>query len=255
MDYLNWNNAISVRFFNPDKGGMRVLLFVTSDVINEVGMPDNSDLEDFVSAVKAGPPWITRHGQSICQQALQALENWRSKGLEYPPYLAYLALFVLADTVDAGFARHSYYPGLRSLLGEAPQTGMYPSFHLMYRLWDDLAVWSNQDKHGEWGFFDADIVGEWMHVGFPRAQTLLTEEERENLPFLFADNGFDPSSLPSDLELAHLLSDDPARRLRPYTKKLLRSTLDNDESARFALIEVLLDELQLWDVYFLPGRS
>ena len=43
----------------------------------------------------------------------------------------------------------------------------------------------------------------------PRAQTLLTEEERENLPFLFADNGFDPSSLPSDLELAHLLSDDP----------------------------------------------
>lgn len=223
------------------------MLFVTADLINEVGTPVNSDLQDFVSAVKVGPPWITRHGQSICQQALQTLENWRAKGLQYPPYLAYLALFVLADTVNTGFARHSYYPGLRSLLGEVPQSGMYPSFHFMYRLWEDLAIWSNQDKHGEWGVFDANIVGEWTHVGLPRAQTLLTEEERNNLPFLFADNGFDPSSLPSDVELAYLLSDDPARRLRQYTKKLLRPTSDNDQPARNVLIEVLMDELQRWD--------
>ena len=90
MDYLSWSNAIGARFFNPDKSGTRVFLFVTRDVINEIGTPHRSDVEDFVRAVKVGPPWITRHGQSICQQALQALENWRTMDMAYPPYLAYL---------------------------------------------------------------------------------------------------------------------------------------------------------------------
>ena len=247
MDYLAWNDAIGSYFFNPDRSGARVFLYVTTDVVTKVGAPHDACLDDFLVAVKAGPPWNTRRGQGICQQALQALENWRTRALTYPPYLAYLALFVLADTVDAGFARHSYYPGLHFLLGEEPETGTYPSFHYMHRLWDDLAVWSNQDTHGDWGIFDADIVGEWMHVGMPRAQTLLTDEERDNLPILFADNGLDPHSPPSDREIAYLLADDPYRRLRPHTKELLTSTSEDDSSIRAALVEVLLDELEHWD--------
>jgi hypothetical protein len=247
MDYLAWNDAIGARFFNPDRSGVRVFFYVTTDVVNEIGAPDNADLEDFLAALKTGPPWNTRHGRGICQQALQALEDWRARGLDYPPYLNYLALFVVADTVDVGFARHAYYPGLRHLLAEEPETGMYPSFNLMYRLWDDLAVWSNQDRHGEWGVFNADIVGEWMHVGLPRAQTLLTDEERENLPFLFADNGLDPHSPPSEGELSYLLAADPHHHLRPHTKELLRSTREGDASIRVALVEALLDDLEHWD--------
>lgn len=244
-DYLAWNNAIGARFFNPDKAGTRVFLYVTTDVINQIGAASNSNLDDFTSAVKIGPPWVTRHG--LCQQALQALENWRTRECVYPPYLGCLAFFVLAGTVDVGFARHAYYPGLRHLLGEEVRPGGYPSFDQMHFLWDDLAVWSNQDKHGEWGIFDADIVGEWINVGIPKAQTLLTDEERENLPLLFAENGFDPHSLPSDQELASLLADDPFHRLRPHTKALLRSTGDNDTPIRAALVETILDELQNWD--------
>ena len=183
MDYLAWNDAIGACFFNPDRSGARVFLYVTTDVVTEIGAPHDADLNDFIAAVKTGPPWNTRHGRGICQQALQSLEGWRNRNLKYPPYLSYLALFVLADTVDVGFARHAYYPGLRYLLGEEPEAGMYPSFHQMYRLWDDLAVWSNEDRHGDWGVFDADIAGEWMHVGLPRAQTLLTDKERDSLLF------------------------------------------------------------------------
>jgi hypothetical protein len=247
MDYMEWNDAIGVYFFNPDRGGVRVFLYVTTDVVTEVGAPYDAGPDDFIVAVKTGPPWNTRHGRSICQQALQAFENWRNRALQYPPYLGYLALFVLAGTVDVGFARHAYYPGLRSLLGEEPEIGMYPSFDRMYRLWDDLAVWSNQDRHGDWGVFDADIVGEWMHVGLPRAQTLLTDEECDNLPYLFADNGLDPHSPPSDREIAYLLADDPHRYLRRQTKDLLRSTSQRDSSIRAALVQTLLDELEHWD--------
>lgn len=247
MDYLKWNDAIGSYFFNVDRRGVRVFIYVTTDIVTEIGAPYGGDLDDFILAVKTGPPWNTRYGRSICQQALQAFENWRARGLEYPPYLGYLALFVLADTVDVGFARHSYYPGLRSLLGEEPESGMYPSFDRMYLLWDDLAIWSNQDRHGDWGIFDADIVGEWMHVGLPRAQTLLTDEERENLPFLFADNGFDPHAPPSDREIAYLLAGDPHLYLRRRTKEILRLTTESDSPIRAALVEMLLDELERWD--------
>ncbi|MGO9571936.1 MAG: hypothetical protein ACLP5H_30805 [Desulfomonilaceae bacterium] len=247
MDYLAWNDAIGARFFNPDRSGARVFLYVTTDLVMDIGAPHDADLNDFIAAVKTGPPWNTRHGRSICQQALQALEGWRNRNLTYPPYLIYLALFVLADTIDVGFARHAYYPGLRYLLGEEPETGMYPSFDCMYLLWDDLAVWSNRDRHGDWGVFDADIVGEWMHVGLPRAQTLLTDEERDSLPFLFADNGLDPLSLPSDREIAYLLASDAHHYLRPRTKELLGSTSERDSPNRAALIEAFLDELERWD--------
>jgi hypothetical protein len=247
IDYLKWNDAIGLHFFNPDRSGVRVFLYVTTDVLTEVGTPYDKSLDDFIVAVKTGPPWNTRYGRSICQQALQAFENWRTRGLEYPPYLSYLALFVLAGTVDVGFARHAYYPGLRSLLGQEPETGMYPSFDRMHLLWDDLAVWSNQDRGGDWGIFDADIVGAWMHVGLPRAQTLLTDEERDNLPHLFAYNGLDPHSPPSDREIAYLLAADPHRYLRRHTKELLKSTREGDSSIRTALVEMLLDELEHWD--------
>lgn len=247
MDYLAWNDAIGVRFFNPDRSAVRVFLYVTTDVVTEVGASHNVDIDDFIVAVKTGPPWNSRQGRGICQQALQALDNWRTRALEYPPYLGYLALFVLADTVDVGFARHAYYPGFRSLLGEDPEAGMYPSFNHMHSLWDDLAVWSNHDKQGDWGIFDADIVGEWMHVGLPRAQTILTDRERDNLPLAFADNGLDPYSPPSDREITYLLTDDPHHYLRPHTKELLNSNKENDSSIRAALIEALLDELEHWD--------
>ena len=247
MQYLEWNDAVGRRFFNPDRSGTRVFLFVTTEVLSDIGASQGMGVDDFTKAVRVGPPWVTRHRQGICQQALQSLDGWRGRGLEYPPYIAYLALFVAAGTVDVGFARHSYYPGLRSLLGEVPDTGMYPSFDQMSKLWDDLAVWSNQDRKGELGIFDADIAGGWIHVGVPRSQTLMTDEERRSLPLLFEENGFDPHSPPSDAELAFLLAESPYRYLRSHTKELLRSTDSHDRAIRDALVEVILDELQNWD--------
>ena len=143
MDYLAWNNEICNRYFSTEKSGTRVFLYITTDTINRIGAPFSVVFEDFIIAVKTGPPWITRHGQGICQQALQAFEKWRSRDLQLPPYLGYLALFVLADTVAVpGYKRYSYYPGLRSILGEEPSAGGYPSFDKMHLLWLDLERWS-----------------------------------------------------------------------------------------------------------------
>lgn len=249
MDYLAWNDAIGARFFNPDRSGARVFLYVTTDVVTEVGAPHDADLDDFIGAVKTGPPWNTRHGRSICQQALQAFDAWRGRNLEYPPYLAYLALFALADTIEVeGFSRSSYYPGLRQLLGEEPVSGWFPSFDKIYELWFDLEVWTNEDKNGELGIFGADILGSREYVGLPKAQTILTDDERHKLPLLFAEAGFDPSSPPSDTELAYLLSRETHHYLLPHTKHILNAREHTDnESGRNVLVGAILDELESWD--------
>jgi hypothetical protein len=231
---------------------------VTTEVVAEVGAPHNADLSDLVAAVKAGPPGNTRHGWGICQQALQVTENWRARGLEYPPYLVYLALFVLADTVEVeGFARFSYYPGLRQVLGEVPEAGGYPSFDKMYALWFDLEQWSNEDKGGALGVFRADILGKREYVGLPKAQTILTDDERHKLPLLFAENGFDPTSPPSDRELAHLLSHESHHYLLPRTKQLLANRGDGEVAVREVLLDAILEELQNWDgaVSPIPGAA
>ncbi|HOI17996.1 MAG TPA: hypothetical protein PK036_16785, partial [Geobacteraceae bacterium] len=169
-------------------------------------------------------------------------------GLEYPPYLAYLALFVLADTVEVeGFARFSYYPGLRKVLGEVPEAGGYPSFDRMYALWFDLEQWSNEDKGGALGIFRADILGKREYVGLPKAQTILTDDERHKLPLLFAENGFDPSSPPSDRELSHLLVHEPHRYLMRRTKELLGQCAEGESAMREVLLDAILEELQNWD--------
>src|SRR5207244_433688 len=74
----------------------------------------------------------------LCKRALRTCLGWRDRELEVPPYLAYLALFVLAAGREGDFASHAYYPRLWDLLGE-PDTGRAPpSFDRMFDLWDDL---------------------------------------------------------------------------------------------------------------------
>lgn len=245
MQYLNWNELLAGYFFKPDFAGKRVNVSVTSAVIEEIGRTSNCDIADFVAAIKVGPPWVTRQG--ICQKALQALVDWRKRELPYPPYFGYLSLFVLAAGLDGDFAPHAYYPRLRALLGEAPETGQYPSFDRMLELWDDLEQWANEDRRGELGEFRADIAGGWINVGLPVAQIILTEQERQRLHAIFADGGLDPTSSPTDAELAVLLINRGQHRLRPRTLQLLQTSANGNSEVRDILITTVLDELREWD--------
>lgn len=98
MDYLGWNNLIAKYFFNESKAGREVLLYVNDEVVDSIGEPYGVGVDDFIESVKDGPDWTTPTG--FCQKALQAYEGWRSRGLEYPPYVSYLAFFVLAAVTE-----------------------------------------------------------------------------------------------------------------------------------------------------------
>ena len=245
--YLQWNQALGEHFFSPERAGERVILYVTEDVLESLATESELDVASFVDTVKSGAPWST--GRGLCQSALAALTDWRQRDLPepaYPPYLCYLALFVLAVGVDApDLQTFAYYPRLNRLLGESDSRSV-ASFELMYKLWEDLEVWSTRDKQGEFGTFELMIAGEQLHVGLPRAQTLLTESERDALSGVFSDAQLDPASDPPDAELLRALSRyGDGRGLRPRTIELARGS--SEDELREALAEVVGEELAVWD--------
>lgn len=241
-DYLRWNDALVQHFFRPEMSGRSVHLYVTNELISELGRSFDGNTSEFVAAAKEGPQWVRADG--LCQRALQALDHWRERGLSYPPYVGYLALFVLAAGTEGDFAAHAYYPRLRTLL-ELPEGGMLPSFNRMLELWDDLERWCIRDLSGAMGIFTVRFVGEWIHVGVPLAQTILTDLERRSMPSIFWEAGFDPTSPPPDAELARALRTCGSGRLRARTLDLLRRR-DDEEQYRI-LLDTVTDELAQWD--------
>lgn len=243
MDYLNWNNSIASHFFKNEMAGRSVHLYVTEELITQLGKESGVISSDFIQAIKTGLPGAKRKG--LCPKAWETLENWRRE-LDYPPYIGYLALFVLAAGIEGDFATHSYYPRLRTLLGEEPTPGQYPSFDRMSRLWEDLEKWSNEDKSGKLGIFNSHSVGKRKHIGLPIAQTLLTEKERRALPAIFAAADLDPISHPNEGAIARLLIKHGRKQLHKRTLSLLEETGESDE-LRQALLEWIIDELRDWD--------
>lgn len=246
MSYLEWNNRLAKYFFNEEMAGREVLLYVDKKLINTIGK-GLGDVDDFKRYVIIGPPWSTRQG--ICQKALQAFENWRKRNVDYPPYIAFLALFVLAEDIEGEFHSHAYYPRLKMLLGEPDGTGAPASFDKMWQLWMDLEKWSREDKSEELGRFTFRIRGGWDHVGLPLSQTLLSHKERKTLQIIFNKAELDPTDIPAVDAIKRLLLQ-YGRQEHLLEKRTLRLLEANDNEGRAlkdALLEFVLDELAEWD--------
>ncbi|KOP23134.1 hypothetical protein AMR41_27920 [Hapalosiphon sp. MRB220] len=243
INYSEWNDKIAQHFFNPEMAGRTVYLYVTEDLINSLGAYKGITYQDFIQTVKNA---VSING--ICKKAWGSMQNpeWRYQRQGYPPYIGYLALFVLAAGTEGDFSSKAYYPRLRELLGEELTSRPYPHFDQMQTLWKDLEKWANVDKSGELGIFNANITGRLVHVGIPIAQTLLTERELKALPVIFAEAGLEPISLPSERHTASLLVKHGRNYLRRRTLRLLEETSEGDE-LRHALIERIVDELRTWD--------
>lgn len=246
MDYLEWNDRIAGRFFNGDKSGREVLLYVNKDLIDDIGSTQGADMDDFIEAIKQGPPWAARG--EVCHKALRAYMEWRKRGLKYPPYIGYLAFFVLAAGAEGPFAPHAYYPRLWKLLKIPDRHSKQPtSFSRMIWLWDDLEKWSCEDKHEQLGRFTRRIRGSWWKVGLPLSQTLLSDDERKRLPSLFIQADLDPADSPSPELLPGILLYYGNGILERRTLRLIESQGQGDADLKKALTVLVLDELEQWD--------
>jgi hypothetical protein len=248
MDYNEWNIAIARHFFNVGKGGKEVLLFVNEEKIDAIGSVQNARVTDFIGAMKKEAESTKGY---ICKRALQLYEGWRKAGYEYPPYIAYLALFVLASTTEGDFDPKAYYPRYWKLIDE-PDEGTPAGFYETVNLWDDLEKWSVEDKKEELGRFKSRIRGKWCHVGRPLSQTLLSDDERKELPGIFSDCGFDPTNIPSEDIIKKGLIHQGSKRLRHRTLTLLKSQEGDNQEFINALLDLTITELEGWGKYEIP---
>jgi hypothetical protein len=197
---------------------------------------------DFVDAMKNE----ARKAQvNICQRSLQlyAQGHWRAAGYEHPPYVAFLALFVLAATRQGNFDQKAYYPRYWDLIGEDGE-GTPNGFHGTAQLWKDLETWTVDDKKEELGRFKARIRGSWCYVGRPLSQTLLSDDERKALHDVFIDCGFDPTNIPSEDFIKSGLVRFGSKRLSHRTLTLLKSRESENEEFVKALLDLVITELE-----------
>lgn len=192
MNYFEWNLLIARHFFNPERAGREVLLYVTDDLLKQLGSSYGVGSEDFVSSIKA-----ETSSRDICKFALRLAHGWRDTGAVFPPYIGVLGFFVLSDVTEGDFVGHAYYPRLWARLGETALQGEPNQFEKMIDIWDDLEKWSREDKGEELGRFVARIRGLRWKVGLSRSQTLLSEKERAGLPAVFSEAGLEPGDPPN----------------------------------------------------------
>jgi len=242
MEYEEWNVAIAQHFFNTGKGGKEVLIFVNEEKINEIGSAQKVNVTDFLAALKkeAG-----KNRGDICKTALDLYKGWRKQLSQFPPYIAFLALFVLASTTEGDFDPKAYYPRFWKLVDQHYE-GTPAGFYETSKLWDDLEKWSVEDKKEELGRFKSRIRGNWRHVGRPLSQTLLSDDERKALGSIFYDCGFDPENIPSEDMIKSGLIHHGQKRLRHRTLTLLKSEDGDNQELINALLDLVITELEEW---------
>ncbi|KAF5066018.1 hypothetical protein DSECCO2_268170 [anaerobic digester metagenome] len=248
MRYLEWNKLLAAHYFNPEMAGREVILFADKDLVDRLGAQHHVGFEDFLHAVKLGPESADRRYRGdVFQLALQTYSTGRGYNFEYPPYIAYLVLFVCAATISGGYNPNAYYPRLLDLIGEDRDRNIAGYFRRVDRLWKDLEVWSKKVKNESLGRFTKRQRGGYVHVGIILSQTVLSEGERQYLPSIFSAARLDPTDPPSQDVLRGKLRQYGPSFLTKRTLDLLDSRRAEDQDLLGSLIDLVMTELEAWD--------
>ena len=213
MDYINWNKGISEYFFNPSKAEKRVYLFITDTDIVRIGRKlglfgkDGEIFTDFINALKTGVyAYQTGVPASPIKEPIELFNKWKLAGDTdngYPPYIAYLSLYILPLT-QPGRPEYNYnnyygrvndYFSKYKILNEATEKQIGTlNFQQLDFLWRDLEDWSIMKMNTELGYFELHVFSNprWIYVGKPLSQCLFPVYSLESLPQLFADEQLVP---------------------------------------------------------------
>ncbi|XXK22294.1 hypothetical protein ACMAY5_00670 [Arenicellales bacterium nBUS_48] len=236
MNYLEWNDAIGSKLFNEEMEDRPVLLTVDSNLISDI-----SSKEDLIQACNEGPPWIELppSGLSFFSLLKKTGKHWKdsgSRGNEYPYYIGYLSLLVLAAYTQEG---KDYWSAFKELIAPMSMGSHSDMVWVTDNLWSDLEDWSLDDQNGRLGWFTRLKIQNYEHVGPIRGQALITRSEVDGLPDLFFDAGLDANETPSFNELQKVV-----RNMHPRFKRLIDS---GDREVPRILDDVVRQNFEIWD--------
>jgi len=245
LDYMKWNDAIAKHFFNDGMAGREVILHADESVINEAGA---GGIDNFIESIKKGPDW-TAEKKEFCAKAYEAYNDWRSRKLEYPPYIAYLACCVLAVTQENEdkFAPQAYYARLHKLLGRSEVEFNQNNVGLLQDLWRDLEKWSSEDRKGAEGRFVVRRLGGWCNVGLFWSQAIISDAERKNLRGIFENARLDPTNPPPPEVLPRILLEFGKDVIGKRARDILKGTCETQKILQGTLVDLVLHDLEQWN--------
>jgi hypothetical protein len=250
--YLAWNDALIAEYFPEGNEGRFAFLPVDDDEIaalaedRSICEPDRA-VEDFVLAVRT--QLLKGHGQFAILS--NWARSWRTSDADSPPYVAGLALCVLAASRmegDDGASSNNYYLRLNQLLGREDGARQPENFELVQLAWEDLSTWLDEDCAGKRGSSTVR-TGAHRHIGYPISQCLLRAIDRRRLPDFFKPRGLraeDAHTIGDDY-LFNLLRAWASRASCPLSLRATKAISEAKGRDRDEILETVRRELAGWD--------
>lgn len=255
-EYEAWNAAIAAYYFTGEVRNRPAYLSLDDDDCRTIGAfagltpPDAAGLAHAVRRelqTGRGRGWMFT-------PFTRASREWRSSGATgFPPYIALLALFVLAGTrmardVEAGIVGHAYYARLNPLLDRPADAdpARPPGFEAVQQLWADLNRWLGDDQNGALGLPTARAHGHYTNVGWPLSQCLLRAADRSRLPDFFRAVALEPGTEITDPQLLVMLRN-WAHPGCGFTRQGLRVVHATQDHVGDQVATVVHQELAAWD--------
>lgn len=279
MKYFDWNIAIGNYFFNYDKAGKDIHLFISASEIGEIGINQlgfistEDAILDYYNALCSGyggftkaVPFVRRIDIlfSLWNKRKVGIFKWNRTDLQiegsyitdqvtyitYPFYLAMLAAFIIPLTGnDEDYRANAYYPRLNKFLNE---NGLdkgnigATDFGVIDKLWIDLSEWSTSIYKTDIGIFNVGHFGNrnWIHVGKVFAQCVLTPSDIRNLPRLFSLAGLMPDTNISPQVIKNALLENGSDA--GLSKNALKVLRDGDSDLQNVIINIAKEEHYKW---------
>jgi len=168
--FTEWNSLLLEEYFSSAKAGQDVWIPTTRLELEGIGV-HKGGANGLIEAVKQGRSWF--HGNGHIADAAKQLARQRLsprnrpndyrdpgsdievfQGANAPPYLPYIALWVLdkSEEEEPGF-----YAKVAELIGEPFPNNTRQQ---MAAVWTDLEYWSTAQQEGRFGRFKLNVLGE-----------------------------------------------------------------------------------------------
>ncbi len=182
MNLTEWNTKLLDDVRSRGRQGQRLYLYVDRDLLAKLsGMPPAVAVDDFCRAFRASM------GIEPFQRGARAAISWRRSGfIGNPPFVAHLAMTVLAVTEEPIGAKNGIYRRQNRLLGlpeePSPPPGYGSDVDLLWSTWNSWL-----DGPGSvYGVKTAQTHPHWSLQGWARSQGLVRFSDRIQLDDYFA---------------------------------------------------------------------
>jgi hypothetical protein len=202
-----WSHVLRSWFFRPDLAGRSAYLAVDQETLSAIAAEWGFTSSDPAESLSRAVRYRVSAGAPLSPWVAEAIQ-WRRTGCESdPPFLAVLAVTVLAATIVDDVNDRSYYRRLNGLLG-LNGAAMPRDFDSdIQQLWTYLNDWLTAKHHGLLGTATATNVGGQANVGWAQSQILLRTTDRIKLPLFFTELGLQPGqTVDGDLLVSRLRS-------------------------------------------------